>query len=233
MGGFQRVYSDEQRQAVAQAVVARGITSPRTLSALAAAGELTLDGELVPAFALTEASAKRLADNARRDQERRVRDARAIAPADAVEEYRRRLSVLLDRQLSYLEELQSRRRYRDVKSSDLAGLARALQQLAVVPAPGDRSAGERPKREHRDKRHASGLADSLRASLAPGAIDDVYTSPVPADGSTPVLRDDSGESPVYDSAAERARAEDSEEPGEYVRARIAGLTAELSSVRPA
>lgn len=240
VGQYNRRYSERQRLAVQQAFGDRGIKRPKQLVALAAAGELTADGELVDAFTLTESSAR---DIGERYVKRRARIARAAVadqePADAVEALRRRLVAVINEQLTAVERLQAAHKHNQIKGEQLRQLARALRELAALPGPdgGKRSrapgAHDPAQGKTPDGTTRGGLAGKIRATTQPRPI-----APVHDDATTE--HSDSGEAERSDASDSDARSDqrehsdhdaDSADPGSWARERIAGLRASSVSVQ--
>lgn len=165
MGSFQRVYSDLQRDAIREAWGDRGIRPAERVAALAAAGELTCAGELVPAFHVPAQTVRDLGRKYLRKRAGLERSATLELPAaDQVEAMRRRLVAAVDAELESVERLQARRR--EVSPERIRQLARAVRELAALPAPGAPAQAPRPER-HRTTR--GGLAGQiLRADRSSG-----------------------------------------------------------------
>lgn len=163
MGIAERKYTDEQRQAVIHARVERRLTGA-VVSALAAKGELeNVAGERLPAFEI----AKDYVYGLGAQEERRRSGARTSAlvsqpPEDAIEELRRRLVEVLDRESLRLvgSSRQYPKRALDVEQARKVG--RAVRELAAMPAPGER--GVQPGRTAQGA--PAGEGTSKRSTMA-------------------------------------------------------------------
>jgi hypothetical protein len=102
-GAFSSKYSDEQRAAVVAAFVDGGSTAPEIVD-LASAGSLEHDGEQLAAFEMPASTVRSLARDARRRRSGAMRsDLANAAPADALEDLRRRLVSAIDHELRQVE----------------------------------------------------------------------------------------------------------------------------------
>lgn len=233
MGSFQRTYTDTQRAAIQQAWYERGIRPAPRIVALAAAGELTLDGELVAAFEVKPGSVRDIGERHTRRRERAARDARRLEPKDAVEAFRGRLTAIIDSELTLAEREQRGHKRKPLSTARIAGLARALREVEQVPGPGKQSTGKRPDGVQErgangrtaDGKPSGGMADQLRAAMMPAGF-----SPVPSEN--PRINSATGtettiETSETDSDTTTGTSEgiNEERPGAYATVAIAGLRA--------
>ena len=166
MGAFARVYSDEQRDALAHARAVLRIKPAQRISELAAAGELRSPaGEPLEAF---HVPAQTVRDIGRRYEKRRAgleRSATAeLAPADALENLRRRLLSAADHELSELERRQALRRPADLER--LRQIARAVREAAALPSSAAPAPSSSPEPGRRTR---GGLAGQILRAGERGA----------------------------------------------------------------
>jgi hypothetical protein len=133
MPAFSKVYTDAQRDALAEAVVDRGLR-PAQVVELAAAGELRHAGERLAAF---PANVNSVRDYARKLKARRAgRTSSGLddqAPRDAIETLRRRLVNAAEQEIAAEE-----RKPRGKRSLErLRQCARLLREAAALPGPDD------------------------------------------------------------------------------------------------
>jgi hypothetical protein len=139
-GTFSSKYSDGQRAAVVAAFVDRGITAPAVVE-LASAGNLEHDGEQLAPFEMPASTVRSLARDARRRRSGAMRAELAnAAPADALEDLRRRLVSAIDHELRQVERRQSAGKAVKGAGEELRQLARAYRELAARTGP----TGSRP-----------------------------------------------------------------------------------------
>lgn len=236
MPSFARVYSDEQRAAVQQAAE-RKVGTDSTVVALARAGELTFDGELVPAFNLTHASA---GDIRRRYLKQREKQERKLlaeqSPRDSVERLRQRATVAIGEQLEYVERQQAKGSHSKVSGEDLRQILRAIRELAALPGPqGEPAQGRQPgarapgEKQAPDGRTRGGLGASILATTKPRRS---ATAQHDAPESTDA-RINTGERAAAPEPTERATEppiegageDESVTPGDYARAQAAQILA--------
>jgi hypothetical protein len=248
---FDRRYTDAQRDALVEAYVDRGVRPARRVAELAAAGELTHNGEPVERFTVPVSTVRSLARDARRHRHSTA-TLDSLAPRDAVERLRLRLIRAIDRELNRVERRQ--RAGEPVKGEELRQLARAQRELAQIPglrdplppAPGAKVNGVREggetrgglagpmMRDLRSNGAAGGQASS--APSAPGAgnreggglgamMADLRASqrsePPPAPATVPEAPSDSDPEP-----------EPADTPGALVQERVTRLRAEAAAATP-
>lgn len=166
---FQRVYSDEQKEAIAQAWADHGIRPARIISERAEAGELEIEGKKIPAFKLPVLTVREIGKKElRRRAGRGLGRAANVEHRDATEAFRRRLAGAIDHELDIVERAQ--RRKHDKKSDEpgidvvrLQKLGRALREFAALPGRNDRPAVA-PKPQGSNATDQS-LAGKLRRSV--------------------------------------------------------------------
>ena len=203
---FVEKYSQDQRDAMAYAYEDRGIRPARRVVELAAAGELTLNGERLEPFTTNLDTVR---DQARILRKRRAGEltSRLVAesPRDAVETLRRRLVSLADSEIGELEKQKPGKR----DPERMRQLARVVLEASRIPGPSDpRPANERDRTGQRvESRHglAGALVKAHRASTAAPAGHD--QDPTPA--------------PERDAAAVQTAAAD---PAEYVARELERLS---------
>lgn len=139
MPTFVEVYTDQQRDAIAFAWNDRGIRPAARVAELAARGELTAEnGETLPAFDMPEGTIRSVARHARKRRRGQLPSKLADAPPrDAVENLRRRLVAMTDRELERLESKQRARRNEPLDAEHTRQLARAVLEIARIPGPTD------------------------------------------------------------------------------------------------
>ena len=230
----QPVYTPDQRRAVQQTYGDRNIRPARAIVDLAAAGELTADGHKVAPFTVTESSVRDIGRRyLRKRQKTAQRAIAAMSATDGLDEIRRRLAVVIDEQLSYVERLQARGRHKDVSGEQLRQIGRAARELAALPGPDGKPPAGRTPGAHDPQQQRTpdgitrgGLAGQILAASRPRPI-----TPAPADdpepNSTYIHPGDSATS-VPDTAPppNHNTSADSDDPGSFVSARIAGLRAD-------
>ena len=178
MPGWSPVYTPEQRRAIEQAYCDIRIRPIASIPRLAAAGQLTLDGKPLPAFDLTYASTRNIGKACER---RRAgsKPASDLSPADNAERFRRRLETVIDESIGVQERACKRKGY-DPDWQKLAQCARALRELAQVPAADDKRIPKAPGSSEGGTRTEGITKGSLAASIlrsADKATDNVYTPP--------------------------------------------------------
>lgn len=134
-GQFSAKYTDDQRDAIASAVLDRGAKYKRAIE-LAAAGELTTpEGEKLAPFTFAASYVGTIVD---REKRRRIgaKTTRAgLEPRDAVEVLRRELVDVMDSELRHLRKTKAGSR----DPEKLRQFARALRELQAIPGPKDRA----------------------------------------------------------------------------------------------
>ena len=164
MPAFVEKYTDAQRDAAAHAYEDRGIRPYSRVSQLAAAGELTHNGQKLDPFEMPPNTVADLVRKLRR--RRRGEQTSQLAqqpPRDALEALRRRLINLADRELAHEEK----RKPGDVEPEKLRQLVRVARELAALPGPGDprpTAPGQRKDGERNGAETKGGLAGKLLSS---------------------------------------------------------------------
>jgi hypothetical protein len=227
---FQRKYSDEQRGAIEQAWGDRNIRPARRIATLAAEGELTFDGELVDAFVV---SCQTISDIGRRYLRRREKhQQRLIAqqgPKDSVEMVRRRLAIVIDEQLAYVERRQQRNRHHTITGEELRQIGRAARELAALPGPNGEAPLTRKPGAHDptskskpDGHTRGGLAAQILRANEPQPITTAQASPPPQHHQHKEQQH-SHPHPPTTNEKKKERNEEANDPGLFVRDRIAAL----------
>jgi hypothetical protein len=169
MPPFTAKYTDEQREAVAQAYEDRGIRPARRIRELAQAGELTWKGEPLEAFDMPEPSILCYAGNLRRKRAGKVKSTLADLPhRDAVESLRRRLLAAADQHLIDYEKAQKKPGAKPDPEL-LRQIARATREIAAMPGPKEPkpvAPGQRRRNGdgHEDGRTGGGIAGQILAA---------------------------------------------------------------------
>lgn len=167
MPAFVQKYSDEAKEAMYQASIARGLSYPR-IAELARAGELTRsNGEKIPPFGI---HVMYLGEIVRKEHRRRTgraaTDLAKLPPRDGIEALRRRLLSVAD----HMSDDLAKQAKRDVSKADperLRQIARAVRELAALPGPTDpRPAAPGQKVDgHRDGGNANPNGKTMRDRL--------------------------------------------------------------------
>jgi hypothetical protein len=136
---FNERFTERQREAVARAYVDRHVRPARAVADLARRGELeSANGERLAAFEIGESTIRSFAGNLRRRRRGEIKSNLATArPTDAVEALRQRLVNAADAGLASLERRQRRERGK-TDWTELREVARAVREIAALPAPGER-----------------------------------------------------------------------------------------------
>jgi hypothetical protein len=132
-----RRYTDAQRDAVAAAILDLGITPHRRVIELAAAGDLTWEGEKLAPFTMPVATASALASRMKKKRKgQHVSDLAKLTHADAVQALRRRLINGAD---AMLESWERTARHRPDKADPerLRQIMRCVREAASLPGPRD------------------------------------------------------------------------------------------------
>ena len=160
-------YTDTQRKAVAYAYATQRIRPASRIPKLAAAGELTLDGEPLDPFDIPYSSAVSIGQAA----ERRKLGKDLPAHSDSADVLRRRLMVLASEELERLERVSKHGR-KPVDAEQLRKVARALREIEQLPTekrlakePGARTNGEATDSVTRDSLAGSLLRAADKASV--------------------------------------------------------------------
>jgi len=175
---YNKVYSDEQRQAVIYAWCDAKLRPAYKISRQALNAELRLDGRTIPSFTIPEASAREIG----KKEERRRRGLAGSklaeqAPREAVESSRKRLAAILDHELTRLEDEQRRKTSKPIDGLRITKLARATRELAAMPGPDDARPAPPPLTRGRDT--DSTLAGQLRRAARGGPIQPDTTARTP------------------------------------------------------
>lgn len=250
MGAFQRVYTDDQRAALASAYADAKIRPLRRIVELAREGRLSHEGRECGPFHATTSSVYDLG-------RRKLREREGTAPTkleeldgrDAIELLRRRLVSAADAQLAHVEKLQRTADGRErVNPEMLRQIARAVREISALPtrdAPAQtRAPGAKVLGEQRNDGGATrgGLAGRIKASVRARPIERINgpeetaqdeTEP-PSETSTEEsdasAHGESARGAAADTESARINAEESVEPGTYARAAVAELRARSVSV---
>lgn len=185
MPKFVEVYTDEQREAVALAYVDQGHTAPATAK-LAAAGELTLHGDPLPAFAINEHTIRTAGRALKKRRSGLAASGLAEkAPKDAIELLRRRLVIVADRELGFLEG----KRAGAIDLERLRQVIRCVREAAALPGPKDPrppAPGSRaPGSDAQDGATVGGLAGSIMKAAGVGRRNGVQNEERPREAGAP------------------------------------------------
>lgn len=154
-------YTRDQREAVADAYNDRGIRPARKVVALARAGELRLNGELLAPFDMAETSVRSFAAEARKRRAGRGRSALQDVPhRDAIDSLRRRFIACADAMLGELEVKKPVNR----DPERLRQIIRVAREAAALPATPTETAvkpGETVRGKHHGGATRGGLAGDL------------------------------------------------------------------------
>jgi hypothetical protein len=237
MGRYQKVYTDEQREAVEQAWSERGIRPASRIQRLAGDGELTCNGDLVAAFAIPEASIRTIGSRHARQLEGRVQsDLLKLPASDSIEELRRRLVSATDAQLRHIEALQRRRQFDKVNGEQLRQIGRAIREIASLPSTNGQPAKTVKPGAHDPARGGKtsgatrgGLAGKIMASVnAPHPITAAADDALPTENDQSPTRhtsdhlDETTEPETHDNH-DNQTDKNHDDPGLYVREQIAAL----------
>lgn len=134
MSTFERVYSDEQRDAALSAYLDRGVRPQRRIVELAAAGELTHRGKPLEPFALNLNTLRDMLTVERKRRAGRVRGETAKMPhMDAVDALRARMLNVADTTLAAEEKIDPAKR----DPERMRQIARLVREVAALPAKGE------------------------------------------------------------------------------------------------
>lgn len=225
MPAFAEKYSDAQREAVAYAYEDRKIRPYRRVAELAAAGELTHNGETLEPFTIPESY---IADLVRKLRKRRAGETTSqlasAEPRDAIEALRKRLVNAADAMLQDLEAKVKR----DAGTADperLRQITRAVREAAALPGPNDPkppAPGARVNGQRDGGETTGGLAgEILKANrTANGAAQPAQET---APGHTPPTESEDGRADTpstdaHSAAAARETEQHDGSPGAQVRA---------------
>lgn len=228
MGIHVERYTKEQREAIGVAYVDLGVRPAQRVAAMAAAGELMLDGQRLDPF---ETNASTVRDCSRKIRLRRAgqlrRELATLQPRDQLEALRVRLVALADREISYHEK-QPRGK---VKSEELRQYARVLREIAAIPgptdprpaAPGQKIPGTQVNNGERTTGGLAGKALAASRRSSPAQI-----APGPPGQDAHLEQDEHGESTARSEAAsEQDRLDNSTgegTPGSWAQQQADALT---------
>lgn len=155
--GFERVYTDEQREAMAIAKVDGGMT-PREVVQAAGAGLLRLGSMKLDPFVINSPDTVKL--YARKLRNRRLGNVATSLPVesrDAMAVMKRRLLVLADQEIAFLE----RQKRGEVDLERIRLAARAMREAAQIPDPKD-PVPPAPGARQPDGSHAPGSLKKMK-----------------------------------------------------------------------
>jgi hypothetical protein len=223
-GGFERKYTDAQRDAITEAYEDRRVRPASRVVRLAMAGELEHAGAKLPPFAITENTVRDFALKLRKRRRGELTSQLAhAAPRDAIETLRRRLVSAADTMLADLE----RQLQRDAGATDperLRQITRAVREAASLPGPDDprpKAPGSKEGGTREGGETKGGLAGAILKDARAG---DEQPAQEPATHLPPLANGDgehethaahgSGEAPRVN---EQEEPEDDGSPGALVR----------------
>jgi hypothetical protein len=144
---FQRIYTDEQKAAVAEAFEDRRIRPATRVADLAKAGELRYQGEMLDPFNIEAPTVRHEARMLRKRRAGQLTSKLSDVPArDAVEQLRRRMVNLADAELTVLERQKAGSRNPETSGTALRSAQDAAQDEAQqddAPRSLARAAAER------------------------------------------------------------------------------------------
>ena len=214
MPAFTRMYTDQQREAMAAAFVG-GMTCKAVVAA-AGAGELVHNGQRLEAF---EAKPSTVRDLGRRLRKRRAGELHSqlleASPRDAVEALRRRLVSAADHELDALEG--ARKRGERVDLERLRQVARTVREAAAIPGP---TAPRPPAPGVRDRDTGVRVGGPTRGGLAAQILEATARGPAGPVMPPPEPEREPELVPEPDVEPEPAALED---PGAWAAAQIAEL----------
>lgn len=240
---FERKYTPREREAIELAWGDSAIRPAGRIVELARRGELRdRHGESCEPFAVPASAVRSI--GARYLRRRRARAAElAPAPADALEDLRRRLLVALEGELERVERsIESRRAGGRLPRVPIAesvrAIARAARELAALPAPGEPApAGGRAQGGSLSQRGLAAAIVRANASGAAPALEPaarVNAAPAPVGELSP-LTDAPAES-LEDGASaaerinDRASSRDLEAPGSMARDQLGATSVRVRGV---
>lgn len=161
MPEFRAKYSEDERAAIVEAGLDKGIKPISTICRLAAAGELTLKGEKIAPFTIPNPTARGYVEQARRGREGHILSALGSAPPkDALEDMRRRLVNMVDYELRLAGKDQ--KASKRPKDPDFwRKMARALREIASIPSPEQTRLPMMPGAEANEGTTRNALASSI------------------------------------------------------------------------
>lgn len=134
MAAWERKYSDEERTALEEAYLDRGIRPVKRIKALAEAGELPYNGAQLPAFTVPLSTIYDLGRTAKQRRSGVIHSELADGdPDDAIEVIRKRLLSVADHETKRLVKA-AKRDKTPANAKELQGWARALREAAAIPA---------------------------------------------------------------------------------------------------
>lgn len=224
-------YSEQQRGAVQQAWGDRNIRPAHRIATLAAEGELTYDGDLVEAFRIPHQT---VSDIGRRYLRRREKHQQQLAaqqePKDSVEMVRRRLAIVIDEQLAYVERRQRANKHATVTGEEIRQIGRAARELAALPGPNGEAPLTRKPGAHDpttkrtpDKVTTGGLAAQILRANEPKPLATAQTDPTPQPNINRDQQDSRPNTLTANTTTKDQTDTPSDDPGVFVREQIAAL----------
>lgn len=206
MSAFQQKYTVEQKAAVTEAWLERGIRPYRHVQALAKAGQLTLRGTRVDPFDMPISTMTGLIRDERKRRAGKVESPFGnVSPLDAVDALRLDLLGVADAEIRWLKRQRTGKRDPD----RMRQIARVLREIAALPGAKDGRAHQPGQRDpatqrQNEGRTRNGLAGAIIAASrsngereAEPAPEPLTDQPTPAENGTSrtaTRPDDSGES---------------------------------------
>lgn len=244
MAGWERVWSDEQKDAIIAAYFVAGIHNMAQITRLAHAGELRFEGKTLPPYRnpsgllIPSASVRDIirTEEKRRKGKRHSDLVNKPAP-EAHELLRRRLTSMLDHETLRIEHWQKMNPYKELDAEHVRRLGRALRELQSLPQAGERArqpgtaipgqgkvAGESTDRDS--------VGGSILSALSSPGIEPAQKdpNPIPRDngeqsGDERINGQATGENGGGNGAADAADGVGEEGPGSWARAQVSALTA--------
>lgn len=219
---FEEVYTDEQRDAMAEAYVDRGIRPARKVVELAEAGQL-VDGLEPFKVGGGDGTVRDLASKLKKRRAGKLAsDVAKQPPRDAIEGLRVRLVSAIDHELTAIERAQRNARGKAaIDPERLRQVARAVREAALIPEPGKVAPPATPPREagKRSSVTKGGLAGAILADVdraQAGAAHDLPSSDATQGGMA-------SEPALTQQATEGGMADSDDSPGDWVREQIDAL----------
>lgn len=210
MSAFQQKYSADQKAAVAEAWLERGIRPYSHVKALGKAGELTLRGAKVDPFDMPIGTMTGLIRNERKRRAGNVESPfRNVSPLDAVDALRLELLAVADAEIRWLKRQRTGKRDPD----RMRQIARVLREIAALPGakegrthqPGQRDPATQRQNEGPTR---NGLAGAiLAASRSNGGNEGPPAPEPPIPGTTPTENTAPGTTAETDEGGESAEHE--------------------------
>lgn len=161
---FDRIYSDDQRDAVITAYNDRGIRPARLIAELASRGELEYNGVRLEPFKVAIGTILHYAREQRLKRQGRIdSNVASMPPIDAVEALRRRLVAALDHELAAIEKLQKNKHQGLAERIRItARAAREVQALTLTTGPkAQRTREDKPSQERGASGETGGIAGAM------------------------------------------------------------------------